>query len=180
MAWQKVNEYAQQHNINPQSVYKKIKRGTLLSKKEKGMWYVDELAGHQDVQQEQPQQVIQTAGTGRDLLYEDELKRKLELENALKAQKLKNLQQDTIIKKQKQMYTKQLYRQQYVEGVFEAFTESFANIKNLIIELKLKKEDNNRFKRVFSECLKKFEINLKKYLAQADKKELETNENNQK
>lgn len=181
--WQTVRQFSEKNHVSPSSVYQRVKTKSLLSKKEKNVLYVAELDDadvkqQTEVQEEVVQQVEQA--DGRDLLYQDELKRKLELENALKAQKLKNLQQDTIIKKQKQMYTKELYRQQYVEGVFEAFTQSFSNIKNLIIELKLKKEDNNKFKRVFSECLKKFQINLKKYLAQADKKQMQQQQDQRK
>lgn len=169
----KVKEYSQAKGISVSMVHKKIKRKTVLSKKIKGVFYVADLSEQQiEKQQQQKQQQYQQ----QNLTYQDELKRKLELENALKFQKLKNLQQDTLIKKQKQTFTKQKYRQEYVQGVFECFTESFSNIKSLIIELKLSRENNNKFKRIFAECLKKFEISLKNYLSEADKKELQQNE----
>lgn len=176
MKWFKVREYAENNKITTGMVYKKIKRKTLLSKKMEGILYVAELTD--DSIEMQPQN-IEDKYQQQNLTYQDELKKKLELENALKIEKLKNLQQDTLIKKQKQTFTKQKYRQEYVQGVFECFTESFANIKNLIIDLKLSKENNQRFKRIFAECIKKFETNLKKYLSEADKKELEQNEVNQ-
>ena len=176
MEWKKVREYAIDKNISLPMVYKKIKRKTLLSKKIKGILYVAELI--EESSEQQPQN-IEDKYQQQNLSYQDELKKKLELENALKIEKLKNLQQDTLIKKQKQTFTKQKYRQEYVQGVFEAFTEAFANIKNLIIQLKLSKDNNNKFKRIFADCIKNFEINLKKYLSEADKKELEQNEDNQ-
>ena len=148
-------------------------RKTVLSKKIKGVMHVADLSAQQiEQQQAEKQQQYQQ----QNLNYQNQLKRKLELENALKFEKLKNLQQDTLIKKQKQTFTKQKYRQEYVQGVFECFTESFSNIKNLIIQLKLSRENNNKFKRIFAECLKKFEISLKNYLSEADKKELQQNE----
>lgn len=173
MKWVKVREYADNKKITTGMVYKKIKRKTLLSKKIKGILYVAELT--QESTEQQPQN-IDDKYEQQNLSYQDEIKKKLELENALKIEKLKNLQQDTLIKKQKQTFTKQKYRQEYVQGVFECFTESFANIKNLIIELKLSRDNNNKFKKIFAECIKKFEINLQSYLAEADKKELQQNE----
>lgn len=173
MEWMTVKQYSQKKGISQNTVRKKIFRKTVLSKKIKGIIHVADLAVDQ-IQQQQQQKQIQYEK--QNLSYQDQLKKKLQLENALKIEKLKNLQQDTLIKKQKQTFTKQKYRQEYVQGVFQAFTESFANVKNLIIELKLSKEENNKFKRIFADCIKKFEINLKKYLAEADKKELQQNE----
>ena len=173
MEWFKVREYADNNKITTGRVYKKIKTKKLLSKKIDGVIYVAELTAQQADQQQQQKQVEYQQ---QNLSYQDELKKKLELENALKIEKLKNLQQDTLIKKQKLTFTKQKYRQEYVQGVFQAFTESFSNIKNLIIELKLSRQNNNRFKKIFAECIKNFEMNLQKYLAEADKKELQQNE----
>lgn len=169
MVWLKVQEYVKKHNVTPMSVYGKIKRKTIPFKKVKGVTYVQDLQD-QDIQQQQIEQQKQNQELSK--LQNQERKVKLELQ----LEKLKNLREDTLIKKQKQTYTKELYRQEYVDGVFDCFTESFSNIKNLIIELKLKKEDNAKFKKIFSQCIKKFQISLKRYLAEADKKELEQQE----
>ena len=173
MQWMTVKQYSDKKGISQNTVRKKIMRKTVLSKKIKGVMHVADLLPQQfEQQQADKQQQYQQ----QNLSYQEELKKKLELENALKFQKLKNLQQDTLIKKQKQTFTKQKYRQEYVQGVFQCFTESFSNIKSLIIELKLSRENNNKFKKIFAECLKKFEISLKNYLSEADKKELQQNE----
>ena len=173
MQWMTVKQYSDKKGISQNTVRKKIMRKTVLSKKIKGVMHVADLLPQQiEQQQAEKQQQYQQ----QNLSYQDQLKKKLQLENALKFEKLKNLQQDTLIKKQKQTFTKQKYRQEYVQGVFECFTESFSNIKNLIIQLKLSRENNNKFKRIFVECLKKFEVSLKKYLNEADKKELQQNE----
>ena len=173
MQWMTVKQYSDKKGISQNTVRKKIMRKTVLSKKIKGVMHVADLSAQQiEQQQAEKQQQYQQ----QNLNYQNQLKRKLELENALKFEKLKNLQQDTLIKKQKQTFTKQKYRQEYVQGVFECFTESFANIKSLIIQLKLSRQNNNKFKRIFVECLKKFEISLKNYLSEADKKELQQNE----
>lgn len=171
MTWIKVREYANNNDIALKNVYRHIKNGNLQAKKINGILHV---AVDSDEKTVQPTDSNNQSES--DKKYAEQLAEKLKLENALKLEKLKNLQQDTLIKKQKQVFTKQLYRQEYVQGVFECFTESFANIKNLIIDLKLSKENNQRFKKIFAECIKKFEQSLKKYLAEADKKELEQNE----
>lgn len=171
MKWIKARDYAVYANIAVKNVYEKIKKGLVQSKKIKGILHV---AVQDDSAQNTTDNIDQINNQ-----YQSEIQKKLQLDNALKIQRLRNLQQDTLIKKQKQTFTKQKYRQEYVQGVFQAFTESFSNIKNLIIELKLSRQNNNKFKRIFAECIKKFEVELKKYLHEADKKEIEENEDNQ-
>lgn len=161
--WVTVSELAKQQNITPQAIRAKIRCGKLKSCKVKGAYRV----WKEDVEAEEAKLIAE------DNAYNEAVKRKTQLDNELKAQKLRNLQQDTLLKKQKQTYTKQLYRQEYVQGVFQCFTESFANLKNFIVQLKMKKEDSLRFKKVIAECIRKFEVSLKHYLQEADKKELE-------
>ena len=177
MSWITVKKYAHKTNTSVTAVYKKIKTGSVKSKKVKGITLVQDnsiIAVKTPSNEDKTAQMDQTEEQKIEneewsRLQNEERKVKLELQ----FEKLKNLREDTLIKKQKQTYTKELYRQEYVDGVFEAFTDAFSNIKNLIVELKLKKEDNAKFKKVFSDCIKKFELNLKKYLAEADKKEFE-------
>ena len=176
--WYTVREYAELNNITAQAVRHQIKVGKrVLSKKENGKYWVKPIAP-QTVQKETPQ--VNTSAppqkSEQSLLYEVELKRKLQLQNDLKSERLANLRQDTIIKKQKQLYTKEMYRQQYVQGVFTCFADAFSNLKNLMIELKLSKENNEKMKRVLDSSLKKFEQNLKNYLADCDKRQLTDDE----
>ena len=63
-----------------------------------------------------------------------------------------------------------------MQGVYECFSESFANLKNLIIDLKMTKEKNAVFKKIFADCLKRFETALRKYLAEKDRMEEIENE----
>lgn len=169
--WLTCNEFAIKHKMCVKNVYDRIKHGRVQSKKEKGKLYVWDT----DSAEESTEKNVETTAEN-DSAYQTEMKRKLTLENDLKFEKLKNLQQDTLIKKQKQVFTKQLYRQQYAQGVYECFSESFANLKNLIIDLKLTKEKNAVFKKIFADCLKRFETALKKYLAEKDRMEEIENE----
>ena len=87
MQWIKVREYADNNKITTGRVYKKIKTKKLLSKKIDGVIYVAELTAQQADQQQQQKQAEYEQ---QNLNYQDELKKKLELENALKFEKLKN------------------------------------------------------------------------------------------
>jgi hypothetical protein len=80
------------------------------------------------------------------------------------------LQQDTILKKQKQTITKEKYRIEYAESVLQAFTDAFSDVKNILIGLKLNKSQMQNFQAGFKKSLKKFEVNLKKMLSDADKR----------
>ena len=172
--WLTVKQFAKAHSVTQQAVRARIKAGTIQHKKIKGVMNVWDDAP--EPEQEFPASTISTEQELADLQYSLALKDSKELENQLKRQKLKNLQQDTLIKKQKQTYTKQKYRQEYAEGVFEAFTSAFADLKTKLISMRLKKQQMQEFQTIFKKGIKKFQVELKKYLAQADKKEIEDNE----
>lgn len=160
--WLTVREYANKHDIAINSVHKKIKKNTIQSKKEKGMYLVWE----QDT--DAVQQPLQSTSNTDDA-YADAMRKAKELENALKQEKLKNLRQDTLLKKQKNRQVIQQYRKEFAQGVFQAFTESFGDVKKLFIQLKLNKQMNEKLKSVFKKCIGKFQKNLTDYLAKSDK-----------
>lgn len=165
--WLTVREYANKHDIAINSVHKKIKKNTIQSKKEKGMYLVwqDDTDAVQ-----QPLEIMPEASTSNaDDAYADAMRKSKELENALKQEKLKNLRQDTLLKKQKNRQVIQQYRKEFAQGVFQAFTESFGDVKKLFIELKLNKQMNEKLKSVFKKCIGKFQKNLTDYLAKSDK-----------
>lgn len=89
----------------------------------------------------------------------------------MQLEKLKNLRQDTIIKKQKTSIAKEKYRLEFCEGVLIAFSESFIDLKNYLIQQKMNKQQIDIFNRVFQSCLKKFDGKLKKYIADKDREE---------
>lgn len=159
--WIKISDYAKQHNITTVAVYRKIKRGTILSKKIRNLTYVQDLAPIDP----------NTTQTAEEKALAKSLQTKQNLDNELKQEKLKNLRQDTLLKKQKNALTKQLYRQQYAEGVFQCFSESFGNVKKLLIDLKLTAEQNKAFQTAFAKALKAFENKLSAYLQQKDKEQ---------
>ena len=186
--WLTVKEYSNKTNLSLNVVYQKLHANKLQFRKNKG---ITEVFLPDDQQPDQPETNIeqQTPATtvdnqpgadevlSEDAKYNLAVRKRTELENALKLEKLKNLQQDTLIKKQKQVFTKELYRQEYATGVYECFSTAFSSLKNVIIDLKLNKENAAKFKRVYAECLKKFEQELKKYLATKDKEEMQNEEN---
>lgn len=173
--WLKVKQFAKKHGITEQSVRGRIQAGTIQNKKIKGIINVWD-----DAPEPEPQEKTSAEQELADLQYSLAMKDSKQLQNELKREKLKNLQQDTLIKKQKQTYTKEKYRQEYAEGVFECFTAAFADVKTKLISMKLKKQQMQEFQTIFKKCIKKFQVELKKYLADADKKEIEDNEDNEK
>ena len=174
--WVSVQDYADSHNVTNQAVRAKIKSGTIQNKKIKGKIHVLDVDYQEQEQEITPASIISAQQELADLQYSLAMKDSKQLQNELKREKLKNLQQDTLIKKQKQTYTKQKYRQEYAEGVFQCFCGAFADVKKMIIELKLDREQMQKFQNSFKKSIKKFELELKKYLHDADKKELEENE----
>lgn len=174
--WVSVQDYADSHNVTNQAVRAKIKTGSLQNKKIKGKIHVLDVDYQEQEQETTSASTLSAEQELADLQYSLAMKDSKELQNELKRQKLKNLQQDTLIKKQKQTYTKQKYRQEYAEGVFECFTNAFADLKSKLISMRLNKEQMQEFQSCFKKSIKKFQVELKKYLSEADKKELEENE----
>lgn len=174
--WVSVQDYADSHHVTNQAVRAKIKTGSLQNKKIKGKIHVLDVDYQEQEQETTPASTLSAQQELADLQYSLAMKDSKQLQNQLKRQKLRNLQQDTLIKKQKQTYTKQKYRQQYAEGVFECFTNSFADLKSKLISMRLNKQQMQEFQAIFKKSIKKFELELKKYLSEADKKELQQNE----
>lgn len=160
--WYTVSQFADLKKCTGQNIRNKLKYNRLQQLKFHDMIYVAELdtplPPADILQQPAPQQL--TPAT-----------QKLLIENDLKREKLLNLKQDTILKKLKNEYTKQMYRQEYVEGVFQCFTESFSKLKNSLIQLKLSKEKNEKLKKIIAKSIKEFQEKLRKYLQEKDRQE---------
>ena len=167
--WVTVKEYAQKRNVTTVAIYKKIKAGTIRNRKKNNVVQVwDDEA---NVIQVPTVEVDEQKFFEEDKKYSEAITNKTELQNKLKEQKLKNLQQDTILKRIKNEETVEKIRREFAELVFEAFTESFDDVKTLFISLKLDKENNQKLKQVFSKAIKKFQNNLLKKLEEGDKKD---------
>ena len=168
MKWITVKQYADKLKITTSSVYKKIRSGKLQTKKNKGITYVADFDSEQIKQAVKLAEQIEQEQNNRWIeLQQNEKKVKLDLQ----LEKLKNLRQDTILKKLKQQSIKQKYRVEYCEGVLSCFADSFSDLKNFIIELKLDKDKISIFQKIFQKDLKKFEIKLKKYITEKDKEQ---------
>lgn len=176
--WVSVQDYADNHNVTNQAVRAKIKSGTLPNKKIKNKIHVLDV-DYQEQEQENNSASASTLSAEQelaDLQYSLAMKDAKQLQNQLRREKLKNLQQDTILKKQKQTITKEKYRIEYAESVLQAFTDAFSDVKNILIGLKLNKSQMESFQAAFKKSLKKFEVNLKKMLSDADKRQIDENE----
>ena len=162
--WIKVSEYAKLKNIALHTAYKHIKQGKIQVKKINGIKHVAVQENEKTADEIEAEQNNTWLS-----LQNDEKKVKLDLQ----LQKLKNLRQDTILKQLKQQAIKEKYRQEYCEGVLECFINSFADLKNFLIALKMEKQQLDQFNDVFKKDLKKFESALKKYLLDKDHEEQE-------
>lgn len=160
--WLKVSDYARYKGIAVNTVNKKVKANKLQSRLENGlrMVYAEEL----------PADTVSDTEKA-DAAYSLAMEKKTNLDNELKQEKLRNLQQDTLLKKQKNTLTKQVYRQEYAEGVYLCFSQAFSNVKTLLIDLKLSAEQNKAFQAAFNKALKKFETLLTKYLQDKDREQ---------
>lgn len=192
ITWITIRQYARKYELSENTVRKKIKNHLIQSKKQNGKIFLvdDGNITKKGMEKQLAKQLLanttddsaSTESTGltekqkTDLEYAQALKEAKKLENDLKRERLKNIRQDTLVKRQKQKFTKQKYRQQFAEGVFECFTNAFSDLKSKLILMRLNKQQMQQFQTCFKKSIKKFELELKKYLNEADKKELDQNE----
>lgn len=165
MQWLTVRQYAVKNGISNNVTYKRIRQNKLKTKKVKGVTYIAFDEGNQP--QISAEEIEAEENKKWNELQEQQKKVKLDLQ----IEKLKNLRQDTILKMLKQQSIKEKYRMQYCEGVLVCFADAFSDLKNFLIELKLDKEKIALFQRIFQKDLKKFQSNLKQYIAEKDRED---------
>ena len=171
--WIRVSEYAKRHGVIPAAVRKRIKCNTIASKKEHGITLVEDVDGDAEAQENAPGQ---SEGRGYS---QQALESRWNTENELKRAKVRNLEAEITLKKQKVVAYRERLRTEFCEGVLEAYTDAFSDLKGIVVDLKLKKEQIRRFKETYAKCLKKFEQKLKNYLKAKDKEEEEESRNDQ-
>ena len=162
--WIPIRKYAEQNGITVPAVHSRIKNGTLKCKKEKGLRVVevpDEEAPPQDDTAPAPEKVYSKSA----------LESRWDVENELKRQKILNIEADIIIKKQKVKEYRERLRVEFCEGTLECFTDAFADLKAVLVDCKLKKEQIKKFKDCYAKCLRKFEAKLVAFLRKKDDEE---------
>lgn len=164
--WITVREYAEREGIQAQSVGRRVKSGRVKMKKEDGRVYIEVPDEEGQEQTMTPTQALNAS-----------LATRYDVENELKKAKVRNLEAEIVLKKQKSVVYRERLRTEFCEGILEAYTDAFSDLKGIVVDLKLKKEHIRRFKDCYSKCLKKFEAKLKAYLKTKDKEEEEESRN---
>ena len=166
--WITIKEYGEREGISRPSVLKRVKSGRIRMKKDDGRVYIEVPDEEGKEQTMTPTEALNTA-----------LATRYDVENELKLAKVRNLEAEIVIKKQKVVAYRERLRTEFCEGVLEAYTDAFSDLKGIVVDLKLKKDQIRRFKDCYSKCLKKFEQKLRAYLKQKDKEEEEESKNDQ-
>lgn len=166
MAWILVNDYAKKLGVTRMAINKRIKSGSLKSKMEGKRLYVE--VADNEAEDGKVAEVDATAQRNAALA------KRWDTESALKEAKVRNIEADILIKHQKVREYRERLRVEFCEGVLECFTDAFASLKAVLVDMRLKKEQIQAFKTTYAKCLKKFWSRLEKYLKQKDKEEEET------
>ena len=153
-----LRQYAEREQISVPSARKRVERGKVKCKRDKGLIYVEVEGQSAPVPAEEPRSALEDRWS---------------VENELKLAKVRNLEAEITLKKQKVTSYRERLRTEFCEGVLEAYTDAFSDLKGIVVDLKLKKDQIRRFKETYSKCLKKFEQKLRAYLKQKDKEEEE-------
>lgn len=151
--WLTLKEYAEKKGITVQTARRKVTANTIKHKKENGKIYV--------LQNSEKNKNI---ALNLDAEYTDILKEKQRLENDLRRQKYRNVQQDILLKKARLKQTMERNRRDYAEGVLSCFIEAFSSFKSAVIQLKLNREQTEILLQSFSKSIDNFQSLLKDYL----------------
>ena len=166
--WITIKEYGEREGISRPSVLKRVKSGSVKMKKDDGRVYIEVPDEEGKEQTMTPTEALNAS-----------LATRYNVENELKLAKVRNLEAEITLKKQKVVSYRERLRTEFCEGVLEAYTDAFSDLKGIVVDLKLKKEQIRRFKETYAKCLKKFEQKLRNYLKQKDKEEEEESKNDQ-
>lgn len=164
--WITIKEYGEREGISRPSVLKRVKSGRVKMKKDDGRVYIEVPDEEGKEQTMTPTEALNAS-----------LATRYDVENELKLAKVKNIEAEIILKRQKVVAYRERLRTEFCEGVLEAYTDAFSDLKGIVVDLKLKKDQIRRFKDCYSKCLKKFEQKLRAYLKQKDKEEEEESKN---
>lgn len=164
--WITIKEYGEREGISRPSVLKRVKSGRVKMKKDDGRVYIEVPDEEGKEQSMTPTEALNNA-----------LATRYDVENELKLAKVRNLEAEITLKRQKVVAYRERLRTEFCEGVLEAYTDAFSDLKGIVVDLKLKKDQIKRFKDCYSKCLKKFEQKLRNYLKQKDKEEEEESKN---
>lgn len=170
-------EYAKAKKVSRKTIYDWIAKGKLYSHKFNNRIYVcEEPFELEQLNVFESKKKIESRFDLAVSKYEWQVK-KDELNLILQREKLKNLRADTRLKNQKVILKKQEYKKEICNKIFEVFSDSFADLKGLIIELKLTEIQLQQFNKILQICLQKFEKGLEQYSKTEQIQEEEEEEN---
>ena len=150
----KVSEYADKYSISLMSIYKAIKKNKLASKKMNNKTVVED----------------------RDYrLAESELDENYTKQRSLSEKfqlaKIAKLQADIEYQKQRIEARKEEFLIEYTEQIIEAYTATFATLKNELINLRLSKEQIDVLEDLITRCTRNFIARLKRLKGKSDEEE---------
>lgn len=157
-SWKKPKDYAMEKGISTQAVYKKIEKNKLFSKVVAGQKYVSESPENEGCIEEE--KVVNKEDVKQESIY----RTKMELDNKLKLEKLKNMQADTALKEQKIALQKELMKREICEAVLSCYIDSFSDFKNELITLQLDADRLDKLNGVQKKCMERFRTMIKDYL----------------
>ena len=101
------------------------------------------------------------------------LARKHDADAALKLARIRGIEAEIRVKSQKVREYRERLRREFCEGVLECFSDSFGDLKAVLVDMRLRKDQVQKFRDEFGRCLKRFGDGLEKYLKQMDDAEEE-------
>lgn len=145
MSWIKVNEYAKQHNIHINTVYKQIRNRKLLCKTIDNVKYV-----------------YSDDDNNQSAINQSDISLQKKIKNTYQLTRIKKLNTQIAYQKQKLQQVKHQLLAEYTEQIIVAYSAAYATFKNKLIALRLSNEQLEQLKDLFSRCTNNFITKLEK------------------
>lgn len=150
----KVSEYADKYNISLMSIYKAIKKNKLASKK----------MNNKTVVEDRDYRLAEST-------LDENYSKQRSLSEKFQLAKIAKLQADIEYQKQRIEARKEEFLIEYTEQIIEAYTATFATLKNELINLRLSKEQIDILEDLITRCTRNFIARLKRLKGKSDEEE---------
>ena len=144
MSWIKVSDYAKEHNIHINTVYKQIRNRKLLCKTIDNVKYVYDDDNNQSA------------------ITDNQTSLQKKIKNTYQLTRIKKLNTQIAYQKQKLEQVKHQLLAEYTQQIIVAYSAAYATFKNKLIALRLNNEQLEQLKDLFSRCTNNFITKLQK------------------
>ena len=154
MNYIRIAEYSDKYNLSKTNIYKAVRKNKLASKK----------MGNITVVEDRDYRLTEST-------LDENYSKQRSLSEKFQLAKIAKLQADIEYQKQRIEARKEEFLIEYTEQIIEAYTATFATLKNELINLRLSKEQIDVLEYLITRCTRNFIARLRRLKGKSDEEE---------